>query len=111
MAGGRGVLHVGVVIADRRGGGIPDGGSDEQQPELVARSEAGGDEAPIGGDFLLRVCSGIETKQGDAGDNEGDECATNWTEGARVARNVAVSACVASDPPMPRVATANTFTT
>ena len=49
---GRGeVLDEGVVVRDIGGRGVALGGGEEQQPELVAGAQAGGDEAPVRGDL------------------------------------------------------------
>ena len=49
---GRGAgLDEGVVVRDVAGHGVALGGGEEQQPELVARGHAGGDEAPVRGDL------------------------------------------------------------
>ena len=49
VAGRGGGLDVGVVGADAAGAGGAPGGGEEQQPELGAESQAGGDEARVGG--------------------------------------------------------------
>ena len=50
---GRGAgLDEGVVVRDIGGRGVALGGGEEQQPELVAGAQAGGDEAPVRGDRI-----------------------------------------------------------
>ena len=51
MAGRGAALDEGVVVRDVGGRGVALGGGEEQQPELVARGQAGGLEAPVRGDL------------------------------------------------------------
>ena len=50
-----GGLDEGIVVGDVGGGGVTRGGGTEKQPEPVARDEAAGYQAPVGGDRRLRV--------------------------------------------------------
>ena len=50
MAGRGEALDEGVVVRDVGGRAVALGGGEEQQPELVARGQAGGLEAPVRGD-------------------------------------------------------------